>query len=170
MRLLFDRCQLGNKEMACLGACTWPLECLSLFQLWPDNLALAFLSSGISSGSWPNLKKLDLSNNNVSLFAVAIAQLTKGRWPLLEQLCLCGNRFHSRSVLNELKKGDWLLPRTLQLDCNPLPSTSAADLIQGKWPLLQKLAVSFRDLDRSVGGTLTRGNWPVLHELQLSDA
>ena len=159
-----DSCLRADEEVACLTECTWPLESLSLCRVWLNTSALAHLSNG----NWPNLKKLDLSNNLIPLPAAAIAQLVKGRWPLLEQLCLCGNGFCDICILSELKRGDWPLLKTLQLDCNAIPPASAGDLIKGNWPLLENLIVTFKTMDRDIVETLTRGNWPNLRELQLS--
>ena len=158
-----DTCLMGDEEVACLSTCTWPLVCLSLYRVWLDTPAVAHLSSG----NWPNLKKLNLSNNNFPLPAAAIAQLVQDRWPLLECLCLYGNGFDDIDVLRQLKRGDWPLLKVLQLDCNALPPASAADLIEGNWPLLQKLRVSFSTVDSYTVETLERGKWPDLRELQL---
>ena len=119
-----DGCRLHHDQVACLSRCTWPLEYLSLSRTCLDTLALTHLSSG----NWPNLKKLDLCKKGDPLPAAAVAELVKGRWPLLKWLCLCNNGFSDACVLSELTKGDWPVLKTLQLACNAFPPESAADL------------------------------------------
>ncbi len=162
--------ELGSADVLCLTSTHWPglstlslsgslLQCELLESLthlvyasWPvlqDNLSDQCDSDGywsyediamLSQGTWPILKRLNLSHNLMLPGGMPI--LAQDHWPLLEMLemidCDLG-----RDDLSGLFMANWPLMQNLDLSCNSknlrFAKLASNPAMLSMWPLLQRL-------------------------------
>lgn len=94
----------------------------------------------LSQGTWPMLKRLNLSHNMMCLGCMPM--LAQGHWPLLQVLEMADCSM-SRDDLSGLFMANWPLIQKLDLSCNSKELRFAKlannHAILSMWPLLQRL-------------------------------
>ena len=129
------------------------LSSAHLASLTDLNLSLAYMRNGamteLMQGNWTNLRRLSLSNNYVN--APAVAHLVEASLPNLEELSLMNSLFEDiEEAVAQLSKGKWPLLRALDLQADELSCFlnvhCVTCLLGGDWPLLESLFLSTEDL------------------------
>ncbi len=121
----------------------------------------------LTKGGWSQLRCLDLSKGCMT--AASHAQLSKGAWPLLQNLTLASGRtFNDRSSCSEHVfrqfKGKWPLLESLTVSEHRLDVAQVTALTDIDWPLLQIFCIEpFHDAIPA----LMKGNWPELKHLSI---
>ncbi len=130
------------------------LSSAHLASLTDLNLSFAEMRNGamteLMQGNWTNLRRLSLSNNYVN--APAVAHLVEASLPNLEELSLMNSLFENIvEAVAQLSKGKWPLLRALDLRANELNCFLGVHcvtcLLVGDWPLLESLFLSTADLE-----------------------
>ena len=117
--------------------------------------------------AWPQLEKVQLSNNQLD--ADAISAIAQAKWPCLRQFTLESNML-GVAGMQHLVSCSW--PRLFHLCLEDVGMNASAVhcLTQGQWPALQILLLDGNNIDASGVSYLVQGNWPLLCSLSLSIA
>ena len=92
----------------------------------------------LSQGTWPMLKRLNLSHN--MMFPGCMPMLAQGHWPFLEEMTDC---YMGSDDLIDLFMADWPLMQDLDLSRNSkklrFAKLASNPAVLSMWPLLQRL-------------------------------
>jgi len=98
----------------------------------------------IKISEWPNLKKLDISENQIGHEGLQI--LASGNWPLLENLNLRNTMITHNGVQSMISTCKWSKLQTLDISRNEISDRRIGALVLEKWPSLQYIFVDYTEV------------------------
>ena len=158
--------EIGDEGLEILVCGKWNLlEYLSIRRLDITNKGIEALTK---KPEWPNLRKLDASNNKIQDEGLEI--LTCGKWPLLEHIVLRSLDISSQGIQILIgSRANWSNLKKLEVAGNPIGNKGIEILVSSDWPLLEDLGFEKTEITDEGLEILTRkSNWPNLKGLNIS--
>ena len=117
---------------------------------------------------WPNLKKLDISSNNLQDDGFYF--LASSDWQKLEELVLKFLSFEARFIKDLVKRSNWPNLKKLDISRSSIDENEFYFFLSAKWPFLELLNLASTDITAQGLATLINSpNWPNMKALDLSE-
>jgi len=130
------------------------------------NLTFEGIKIVIAKSDWPDLKKWDVSNNQIQ--NEGLERLTAGKWHSLEDLNLKSTCITAEGIKVFINK-DWPKLKKLDVSDNPIQNKGLELLSSKKWPELESLNLrSTRLTEKGIKGMANLSDWPSLKILDSS--